>query len=101
MTKILTTLLIAASLFVFMPAKAQAQSPLTIPITASGGQGTNFNGTFTLTNLTLNSANQLVANGILAGMLTRGSNVLGTIFRTVSFIVAGGQNTATCDILHL
>jgi hypothetical protein len=100
MTKLFPALLIVASLIALAPLTAQAQSPLTIPITGSGADGVVFNGTFTLTNFTLNAANQLVANGILAGTLTRGSNVLGTILTTVSFIVGGGS-TATCQILHL
>jgi hypothetical protein len=101
MIKLFTALLLVVSLFAIMPAQAQAQSPLAIPITGTGPGGAVFNGTFTLTNFALNSANQLVANGILTGTLTRGGATLGSVVRNVSLLLDTAQSNATCQILHL
>ena len=60
-----------------------------------------FNGTFTLTSFSLNSANQLLANGILSGTLTRGNNTIGSVLNTVSFPVNTALSSASCSILHL
>lgn len=100
MTKFVAAMLLIAAL-VAMPAAAQT-SPVTIPITGTGQQGTNFNGTLALTNFALNSANQLVVNGILSGTLTRGGNTIGSILQTVTFLVDTANSSATaCQILHL
>jgi len=94
-------LLLLFCFFAVVPADAQAQSPLTIPITGTGPAGAVLNGTFTLTNFALNSANQLVANGVVSGTITRGGTTLATVLRNVSFVVDAAQSNATCDILHL
>jgi hypothetical protein len=100
MTKFLAAMLLIAAL-VTIPASAQT-SPLNIPITGSGAQGTNFTGNLALTNFALNNAGQLVVNGVLTGTLTRGSNTLGSVLQTVTFLVDPAQSSATaCQVLHL
>jgi hypothetical protein len=100
MTRFVAAMLLIAAL-VAMPAAAQT-SPVSIPITGNGAQGTNFTGNLTLTNFALNSSGQLVANGILSGTLSRGNNTLGSVLQTVTFLVDTAQSSATaCQILHL
>jgi hypothetical protein len=84
-----------------MPGLASAQSsktsPLTVPIVGSGSGGT-FSGTFQLQRFA-NNQGQLVASGILSGVVTSASGATSSVLRTVTLPAAVG--TATCDILHL
>ena len=84
-------------------AAAQNQAPapasrLTIPITGSGG-GAAFTGTFQLQKFATNAAGELIATGLLTGVVTTASGVTTSVARTVSMPAAVTQ--ATCQILHL
>jgi hypothetical protein len=74
-----------------------ATSPLNIPVAGSGSAGT-FAGTFQLQKFAV-SQGQLVATGVLSGVVTTAAGATTSIARTVSMPAAVG--TATCDILHL
>jgi hypothetical protein len=85
---------------VLSPATAAAQtkaSPLSIPVTGTGS-GAVFTGTFQLQKFATDQG-QLVASGILTGIVTTASGVSTSVVRTVTMPAAVG--TATCDILHL
>lgn len=87
---------------ILSPAAAAAQakapaSPLSIPVTGTG-TGAVFTGTFQLQNFATDQG-QLVASGILTGIVTTASGVSTSVVRTVSMPATVG--TATCDILHL
>jgi len=95
-----TLMLITAA--IASPALISAQAPpqanaITVPITGSGGGGT-FAGTFQLQRFAV-SQGQLVANGVLSGVVTNAAGATTSVFRTVSIPTAVG--TATCQILHL
>ena len=97
----LATLLLFSTAIV-SPTIAAAQtkapaSPLSIPVTGTGG-GAVFTGTFQLQKFATDQG-QLVASGILTGIVTTASGVSTSVVRTVSMPAAVG--TATCDILHL
>jgi hypothetical protein len=100
----LATLLLFTAAFA-APSLASAQgnqqptpSPLSIPVTGSGG-GAAFAGTFQLQRFATNQAGQLVANGMLTGVVTTAAGATTSIARTVSMPAAVTQ--ASCDILHL
>ena len=95
----LATLFVLTSALATPPAvSAQGrQTPLAIPITGSGG-GAVFNGTFQLQRFA-NQGGQLVATGILSGVLTDPNGVTTSVVRTVAIPAAVTQ--ATCAILHL
>ena len=78
-------------------AQAKAPSPLSIPVTGAGG-GAVFSGTFQLQKFATDQG-QLVANGILTGVVTTATGATTSVARTVTIPAAVGQ--ATCDILHL
>jgi hypothetical protein len=82
-----------------MQAQGQARtpSPLTIPITGAGS-GAVFNGTFQLQRFASNNG-QLVANGLLTGIVTAADGATTSVVRTVALPAAVGD--ASCDILHL
>ena len=89
---------------VMTPAAALAQgngnkaaSPLAIPITGAGG-GAVFSGTFQLQRFAT-SQGQLVANGVLTGIVTTATGVSTSVVRTVSLPAAIGDTS--CEILHL
>lgn len=94
-----------ATLFFFATAlaaptitSAQARtSPLTVPVTGSGS-GAIFNGTFQLQKF-VNAQGQLVATGILSGVLTNAAGVSTTIVRTVA--IPAAVTDPSCAILHL
>jgi hypothetical protein len=97
----LATLLLFSTAIV-SPTIAAAQtkapaSPLSIPVTGTGS-GAVFTGTFQLQKFATDQG-QLVASGILTGIVTTASGVSTSVVRTVSMPAAVG--TATCDILHL
>lgn len=72
-------------------------SPLGIPVTGTGS-GAVFTGTFQLQKFATDQG-QLVASGILTGVVTTASGASTSVVRTVTMPAAVG--TATCDILHL
>jgi hypothetical protein len=98
----LATLLFFTSAMI-TPAFAAAQapqtksSPLNIPVTGAGG-GSTFAGTLQLQKFAVDNG-QLVATGVLSGIVTNASGVATSVLRTVSVPAAVTQ--ATCDILHL
>ena len=77
--------------------KKDAASPLAIPITGAGG-GAIFTGTFQLQRFA-NQGGQLVANGLLTGVVTSATGVSTSLVRTVSLPAAIGETN--CQILHL
>jgi len=94
-----------ATLFFFTtalaaPATVSAQprpNPLVVPVTGTAPGGV-FNGTFQLQRFS-DSQGQLVATGVLSGVLTTTTGVTTSVLRTITLPAAVTQ--ATCDILHL
>ena len=102
MKRLALATLVMFSTAIMSPAIASAQakapaSPLSIPVTGAGG-GAVFTGTFQLQKFATDQG-QLVANGLLTGVVTTATGVTTSVARTVSLPAAIGQ--ATCDILHL
>ena len=88
---------------ILSPAIASAQakaptSPLSIPVTGAGG-GAVFSGTFQLQKFAADQAGQLVASGVLTGVVTTAAGATTSVVRTISIPAAVTQ--ASCDILHL
>jgi hypothetical protein len=88
---------------IMTPAIAAAQakapaSPLSIPV-AGAGAGAVFTGTFQLQKFATDQAGQLVASGLLTGIVTTATGATTSVVRTISLPAAVTQ--ATCDILHL
>jgi hypothetical protein len=97
----LATLLLITAAFVTPALNAQTTAPasrLSIPVTGSGG-GATFTGTFQLQRFATNTAGELVANGILTGVVTTATGTTTSIVRSISVPAAVTQ--ATCEILHL
>jgi hypothetical protein len=97
----LATLLLFTSV-IALPTVAAAQQPpppkaLSIPIIGTGTGGA-FSGTFQLQKFATEQG-QLVAQGILTGVVTTAAGVTTSVVRTISLPAAVG--TATCEILHL
>jgi hypothetical protein len=93
-----------ATLFFFVAAlaapglaTAQPRSPLTIPITGVGPGGA-FSGTFQLQRFATDQG-QLVAQGVLSGVVTTATGVTTSVFRNISLPAQVGETT--CAILHL
>jgi hypothetical protein len=83
-----------------LPAFASAQAKtgaLAVPITGTGSGGA-FAGTFQLQKFAA-SQGQVVATGVLSGVVTTAAGVSTSVVRTISLPVAVGNST--CDILHL
>ena len=76
---------------------AQAASSISIPVTGSGG-GSTFAGTFKLQQFAV-SQGQVVANGLLTGIVTAANGTITSVVQTVSMPVTAGAST--CQILHL
>jgi len=98
----LATLLFLVSALA-LPGFVSAQSKtnaLTVPVTgtAVGGGGT-FAGTFQLQKFATDQAGQLVATGVLSGILTTATGATTSILRTITLPAAVGDTT--CQILHL
>jgi hypothetical protein len=95
--------LIALVGLVLPAATAQAQpgrnqiSALTVPVAGAGG-GATFAGTMQIQRFA-NQEGQLVATGILSGLVTTASGATTSIVRTVT--VPAAVTDATCQILHL
>jgi hypothetical protein len=88
---------------IMTPAIAAAQAPapptpLNIPI-AGAGDGATFAGTFKLQKFAVDQAGQLVATGLLTGVVTTAAGVTTSVVRTLTLPAAVTQ--ATCEILHL
>ena len=87
---------------VIAPAPAMAQgrapaSPLSIPVTGTGG-GAVFSGVFQLQKFA-NDQGQVVATGIVTGVVTTAAGVTTSIARTVTLPVTIVDTS--CQILHL
>ena len=96
----LATLLFLVSALA-LPGFVSAQSKtsaLTVPVTGAGGGGT-FAGTFQLQKFATDSAGQLVATGVLSGVVTTATGVTTSVLRTITLPAAVGDTT--CQILHL
>jgi hypothetical protein len=72
-------------------------SPLTVPVTGVGPGGT-FAGTFQIQRFA-NQQGQLVATGILSGIVTTVAGVATSVLRTITLPVS--IIDTTCEILHL
>ena len=80
---------------------AQAQSkssPLTVPVAGSGSGGT-FAGTFQLQKFATDQTGQLVATGLLSGVVTNATGATTSIVRSVA--IPAAATNSTCQILHL
>jgi len=102
MKKLALATLLAFTAAITAPATALAQakapaSPLAIPVTGTGG-GAVFTGTFQLQKFATDQG-QLVANGLLTGVVTTAAGVTTSVARTVSLPAAIGETS--CQILHL
>lgn len=98
----LATLLFFTSALVSPALSVSAQtnpttSAVNIPVTGTGG-GATFAGTFQLQKFATQQG-QLVATGLLTGVLTTAAGATTSVLRTITLPVAVG--TATCQILHL
>jgi hypothetical protein len=87
---------------VVAPASGIAQtrtsaSPLAIPVTGATG-GNTFAGTLQVQRFATQNG-QLVATGLLTGVVTTATGAVTSIARTVT--VPAAVTNATCDILHL
>jgi hypothetical protein len=76
---------------------ANKSNPLTIPVTGTGS-GAAFTGTFQLQKFATDQG-QVVATGILSGVVTTAAGATTSILRTVT--VPASVTQATCAILHL
>lgn len=95
-------LLFGTMLVVSHPVTAQAPAArtanaITVPVTGSGS-GSTFAGTLKLEQFAV-SQGQVVANGLLTGVLTAADGTATSIVQTVSLPVQ--TSGATCPILHL
>jgi hypothetical protein len=97
----LATLLMFTSALVspaLLSAQGQTKSTsLSIPVTGSGSGGT-FAGTFQLQKFATDQG-QLVATGLLSGVVTTATGATTSIVRSISLPAAVGNTT--CQILHL
>ena len=91
-----TTAAVAPSIAVAQTPKAPAG--LTVPVTGAGG-GATFTGTMQIQRFATNQSNQLVATGLLSGVLTTATGVTTSVVRTVT--IPAAVTDATCEILHL
>ena len=78
-------------------ASAQAGGPLTVPV-AGSGPGAVFTGTFQLQRFATQQG-QLVATGILSGVVTTTAGVVTSVLRTIT--LPATIIDTTCQILHL
>ena len=98
-----TLLLFTTTILTPALAVAQNQAPapasrISIPVAGAGG-GATFTGTFQLTRFATNAAGELVANGLLTGVVTTATGATTSVVRAISLPAAVTQ--ATCEILHL
>jgi hypothetical protein len=98
----LATLMFFGTVLAAVPALAQsnpakAASAITVPVTGAGG-GSTFAGTFKLEQFAV-SQGQVVANGLLTGIVTGATGVTTSVVQNVSIPVQIPD--PTCQILHL
>jgi hypothetical protein len=97
-----TAALAALVLSVGLVAPAAAQGPrgsqISIPVTGTSGSGAAFSGTYTLTDFAVRDG-QVVAVGTLTGVVTNGTTVVGSVFKTAAMPVSVAATT--CAILNL
>lgn len=91
------TAMVAAPSAFAQAVPSKPASAITIPVTGSGGGGT-FAGTFKLTQFAV-SQGQVVANGILSGIVTGANGVQTSLVKTVALPVQ--ITDPSCQILHL
>lgn len=96
------TLVLFSMAFAAAPVLAQGNSPKTasaisVPVNGSGG-GSTFAGTFKLQQFAV-SQGQVVANGLLSGIVTAANGTITSVVQTVSIPVQSIDST--CQILHL
>jgi len=97
--------LAVATLFFFTAALAapsvasaqSRQSPFSVPVTGAGG-GAVFTGTFQLQKFATEQG-QLVATGLLTGVVRDAAGVTTSVMRTIT--IPAAVTEATCSILHL
>jgi hypothetical protein len=97
-----TSILFTAVLATATPALAQGNSSksanaITVPVTGAGG-GSTFAGTFQLQQFAV-SQGQVVANGLLSGIVTAANGTTTSVVQSVSIPVQAGNST--CQVLHL
>jgi hypothetical protein len=73
-------------------------NPITIPVVGTIPTGGAFTGTMTLTSFGVQNG-QVVARGLLTGLITNAAGTTSTVISTFAAPVAVTQ--ATCEILHL
>jgi hypothetical protein len=95
---LITTALVTPALVNAQTTGSAPASRLSIPVTGSGG-GATFTGTFQLQRFATNAAGELVANGILTGVVTTATGTTTSVVRSISVPAAVTQ--ATCEIMHL
>lgn len=76
---------------------AKAASSITVPVTGAGG-GATFAGTFKLQQFAV-SQGQLVANGLLSGIVTAANGTTTSVVQSVS--IPAQVVDPSCQILHL
>ena len=102
MKKVALATLVFFTMALASPLTAAAQTrPAgpSIPIVGSAAGLGTFAGTFQLQRFATNQQGELVATGVLSGILTTATGATSSILRTISLPVQVGQTT--CDILHL
>lgn len=92
------TAVVASPAIAQQTSPAQAASAITVPVTGAGG-GSTFAGTFKLQQFAV-SQGQVVANGLLTGIVTAANGTTTSVVQTISMPVQVGSNS-TCQILHL
>jgi hypothetical protein len=102
-----TTAIVAAfalSAVMFAPAVASAQGPgaparaVTLPVVGTVATGGTFNGAVNITRF-VNQNGQVMAEGLLTGILTNATGTATTVVST--FATPVNITQATCSILHL
>jgi hypothetical protein len=92
----LSLMLLTVSIFA-LPARADAQPSLSVPVTGSGS-GLALTGTFNITRFA-RTTDGVGAVGTLTGTVTDSLGATTSVARTITLPVSIGETT--CDILHL
>ena len=98
-TALLVATAFASPAFVSAQGQTTNKSSLAIPVAGSGSAGT-FAGTFQLQKFVTDATGQLVATGLLSGVVTSATGATTSVVRTVSLPAVVGS-ASTCQILHL
>jgi hypothetical protein len=101
-TAVATAFILAAAMAMPAPVQAAKPQPLTIPVVGNFAGGGTFSGVMTLTSFAVQN-NQVVASGLLSGVLTTAAGAVGSIVTPVAIPVSVPAAAAaqTCPILHL